>query len=43
MIDEETFKALDKEKKDLVIASMKYAEESPWPNPIQLEEDVFAN
>lgn len=43
MIDEETFKALDKKKKDLVVASMKYAEESPWPDPIHLEEDVFAD
>lgn len=42
-IDEQKFKALDKEKKDLVIACMKHADESPWPDPIQLEEDVFAD
>ena len=29
-------------EKDLVVASMKFAEESPWPDPITLEEDVFA-
>jgi len=43
MIDEETFKALDKEKKDLVMAAMKFADEAPWPDPIQLEEGVFAD
>lgn len=42
IIDDEHYKALDKEQKDLVIASMKFAEESPWPDPIHLEEDVFA-
>lgn len=42
MIDEETFKKLDKEQKEIVIAAMKYADESPWPDPITLEEDVFA-
>lgn len=43
MIDEETFKALDNEKKELAISAMKYADESPWPDPICLEEDVFAD
>ncbi|NGX38461.1 MAG: Acetoin:2,6-dichlorophenolindophenol oxidoreductase subunit alpha [Chlamydiae bacterium] len=42
MIDDETYKALDKEQKDIVLASMKYADECPWPDPIHLEEDVFA-
>lgn len=42
MIDEESYKAIDKAEKDLVLASMKYAEESPWPDPSTLEEDVFA-
>lgn len=41
-IDEESYKALDKEMKEKVVASMKYAEESPWPDPITLEEDVLA-
>lgn len=42
IIDEETYKAYDKEYREKVVASMKYAEESPWPDPITLEEDVFA-
>lgn len=41
-LDEETFKAMDKEQKDIVLKAMKFAEESPWPDPITLEEDVFA-
>jgi pyruvate dehydrogenase E1 component alpha subunit len=42
MMDDGQYKALDKELKDHVVASMKYAEQSPWPDPIHLEEDVFA-
>lgn len=42
MLDEETFKEMDKAQKEIVIAAMKYAEESPWPDLITLEEDVFA-
>lgn len=42
MIDEEGIKQLDKEMKDLVLKAMDYAEASPWPDPITLEEDVFA-
>ena len=42
VIDHDTYKAMDKELRDMVLASMKYAEESPWPDPITLEEDVFA-
>ncbi len=42
LIDDHEYKALDKEQKERVLASMKYAEESPWPDPIHLEEDVFA-
>ena len=33
---------MDKEQKEIVMAAMKFAEESPWPDPITLEEDVFA-
>jgi pyruvate dehydrogenase E1 component alpha subunit len=39
-IDESAFRALDKEQKERIIAAMKYAEESPWPDPATLEEDV---
>lgn len=42
IIDEDQFKALDKEQREIVISSMKFAEESPWPDPISLEEDVYA-
>lgn len=42
IIDEESFKALDKEAREEMVAAMKFAEESPWPDPVTLEEDVFA-
>jgi len=42
LIDEEAFKEIDKELREKVVASTKYAEESPWPDPITLEEDVYA-
>ena len=41
-ITQQEYEALDLKQKDLVIASMKYAEESPSPDPITLEEDVYA-
>jgi pyruvate dehydrogenase E1 component alpha subunit len=41
-INDAQYEAMDKEQKDLVLASMKFAEESPWPDPITLGEDVFA-
>jgi pyruvate dehydrogenase E1 component alpha subunit len=42
MITDDEYEALDKEQKDRVIKSLKFAEESPWPDPIALGEDVFA-
>lgn len=42
IITDKEYEALEKEQKDLVIASMKYAEESPLPELTTLEEDVFA-
>ena len=42
IINDDQYQALDKEQKDLVIAAMKFADESPWPDPITLGEDVFA-
>lgn len=42
MLDPEEFKKKDKEIKELVVASMQYADESPWPSPATLEQDVFA-
>lgn len=42
MITDEAYEALDKEQKSVVMESLKFAEESPWPDPITLGEDVFA-
>lgn len=42
MLNEEEYKAYDKEQKDIVMAAMEYADKCPWPDPIHLEEDVFA-
>lgn len=42
MLDDTAFEALDKSQKDIVVAAMKYADESPWPDPITLGQDVFA-
>lgn len=41
-ITEEQYHALDKQQKEIVISALKFADESPWPDPITLEEDVFA-
>lgn len=41
-LTDEEFKEMDKEIRDEVIASMKFAEESSLPDPIVLEEGVFA-
>lgn len=41
-MDDETFKKLDQEAREVAIASMKYAEHCAWPDPVTLEEDVFA-
>lgn len=42
ILNEATFKEMDNEEKEKVIKAMKYAEESPWPSPATLEEDVYA-
>ncbi len=42
ILTEEEFKQMDQEAKDLIIAAMKFADESPYPDPITLEEGVFA-
>jgi pyruvate dehydrogenase E1 component alpha subunit len=42
VITEELYQKIDKEQKEVAVAAMKFAEESPWPDPIHLEEDVFA-
>lgn len=42
LLTEEQYHAMDKEQKEIVLGALKFAEESPWPDPITLEEDVFA-
>jgi pyruvate dehydrogenase E1 component alpha subunit len=42
IIDAESFKKMDREQKEIALAAMKYADESPWPDPATLEQDVFA-
>lgn len=42
MITEDEFKALDKKCRDKAVAAMKFAEESPEPSPLELEEGVYA-
>lgn len=42
IVDMEKYKLMDKEQKEIVLEAMRYAEQSPWPDPIELEEDVFA-
>jgi pyruvate dehydrogenase E1 component alpha subunit len=42
ILSEESFKALEKEKAQIAIQAMHYAEESPWPDPVTLGDDVFA-
>lgn len=42
MITEEEIKEMDKREREIVVAAMKFAEDSPWPATATLEEDVFA-
>jgi pyruvate dehydrogenase E1 component alpha subunit len=42
MITEDEVKEMDKSLREQMVEAMKYAEESPWPNPITLGEDVYA-
>lgn len=42
MLDEETFKQMEKKEREISVAAMKFAEESPWPDINTLEKDVFA-
>jgi pyruvate dehydrogenase E1 component alpha subunit len=41
-LTEEEFKEIDKKCREIVMASIQYADESPWPDPAVLGEDVFA-
>lgn len=42
LLSEKEFEEMDQQQKEKVIAAMKFADDSPWPNPIDLEEGVFA-
>jgi len=42
MLDEEAFREIDAVQKEKIIAAMKFAEESPWPDPMTLEDGIFA-
>lgn len=42
MLDEDTYKSLDKEMKDTILDAIKFAEESPWPDVSTLGKDVYA-
>lgn len=41
-LSEKNYHEMDKMEKEKVLEAIAYAEESPWPDPITLEEDVFA-
>jgi pyruvate dehydrogenase E1 component alpha subunit len=41
-ITEEEFMKMDEEAKQVILAAMKFADESPWPDPTVLEEGVMA-
>jgi pyruvate dehydrogenase E1 component alpha subunit len=42
MLTDEQFEKMDDEAKAVVMESMKFADQSPWPDLSTLEEDVFA-
>jgi pyruvate dehydrogenase E1 component alpha subunit len=42
-ISEEQIKEMDKEAREKMLEAMSFAENSPWPDPQTLEEDVFAS
>ncbi len=41
-ITPEEIKAIDIEQRQIMAEAMKFADESPWPDPHSLEEDVYA-
>lgn len=42
ILTEEQMKNLNHDMKERVLAAIEFADKSPWPDPITLEEDVFA-
>lgn len=43
MITEEEYIGWEKEMREIAVAALKYAEESPWPDFSELEEDVLCH
>ena len=41
-VTDREIEAIDNRQKEIVLAAMDYANQEPWPDPITLEEDVFA-
>lgn len=41
-LTDDEYVELDKQARELAVEAMKYADNSPWPDPITLEEDVYA-
>lgn len=41
LLTEDEYKAMDKANREIVVEALEFAENSPWPDPITLEEDVF--
>ncbi len=42
MLTEDEFKEMDRHAREVMIAAMQFAEDSPWPDVTTLEEGVFA-
>lgn len=42
LITQEEYQVMDQQQKEIVLAAMHFADQSPWPDPMTLEEDVFA-
>lgn len=42
IIDEQGVQEMDKQQREVMMEAMKFAEDSPWPDPLTLEEDVYA-
>lgn len=43
MLTDDEAKKMDKDAKERAVAAMKYAADSPWPDPIVLEDGVYAS
>jgi pyruvate dehydrogenase E1 component alpha subunit len=42
IITEEEYKELDRQERERVVDALQFADESPWPDPATLEEEVLA-